>query len=182
MRKNRSRTWCSTLICQGIQHIQYRCYWQTSSTTPKFNKTTTGKLKRVDHYKKNESRKHERLHFERKLQSNLDQYVTRAVTELVYRIPDGTTDTGDNDEDAERMGRRGRGGGQDVTLTHEKGTGEPLGENAHATSDPRALADIMAQERFPIPMEVRKKRHTESIEQFSRCLKGVRELNLAFPV
>ncbi|CAM9670310.1 unnamed protein product [Ectocarpus sp. 4 AP-2014] len=128
---------------------------QASSATPKFNKTTTGKLKRVDHYKKNESRKHERLHFERKLQSNLDQYVTRAVTELVYHIPDGIADIGDEDEDddAERRGRRGEGGGQDDTLAHENGTREPRGESAHTTSDPRALADIMAQERFPIPME-----------------------------
>lgn len=47
----------------------------------------------MDHHKKNETRKQERLHFERKLQSNLDQYVTRAVTELVYRIPTDIQDT-----------------------------------------------------------------------------------------
>ncbi|CAM9310151.1 unnamed protein product, partial [Sphacelaria rigidula] len=61
---------------------------QASSTTPKFNKSMTGKLKRVEKYKKSESRRQERLHLERRLQSNLDSYVTRAVTELTYRMPE----------------------------------------------------------------------------------------------
>lgn len=138
------------------------CYSsQASSTAPKFNKTASGKLKRVDHYKKNESRKHERLYFERKLQSNLDQYVTRAVTELVYRTPDDLADVGDDDEDAEERGNRGEGGSQDGTHplgAHNGGAGAHHRDSVHATSAaPAALADVMAQERFPIPMEVRKR-------------------------
>lgn len=132
---------------------------QASSTTPKFNKTTSGKLKRVDHYKKNESRKHERLYFERKLQSNLDQYVTRAVTELVYRTPDDLADVGDDDEDAEERGNRGERGSQDGThpmVVHNGNTGAQHRSSVHAPSAPAvALADVLAQERFPIPVEVR---------------------------
>lgn len=146
---------------------------QASSTTPKFNKTTSGKLKRVDHYKKNESRKHERLYFERKLQSNLDSYVTRAVTELVYHTPEDLADVGDDDEDVEERGRgnnrgKGEGGSPGETrpfgAAHNGGGGGGGGggaqkhrDSVHAASAPGAtLADVMAQERFPIPVEVSK--------------------------
>lgn len=95
---------------------------------PKFNRTASGKLKRMDHYKKNESRKQERLHFERKLQSNLDQYVTRAVTELVYRVPE--------DVDAARPETRQTSPGH--------------GDSLHLPM----LSEAMFKERFPIPIEV----------------------------
>lgn len=139
---------------------------------------TSGKLKRVDHYKKNESRKHERLYFERKLQSNLDQYVTRAVTELVYRTPDDLAEVRDDDEDAEEQGNnnsnnnRAEGGSQDGihplggAARNGGARGAPHRDSLHAASAPAALlTDIMAQERFPIPVEVRKRcmctgRHT----------------------
>lgn len=144
---------------------------QASSATPKFSKTTSGKLKRVDHYKKNETRKQERLHFERKLQSNLDQYVTRAVTELVYRMPDDLTDVGDDDEDAEDRGTRGEGGSQDGNLTppaaHNNGAdaGAQHQDSVNAASASAAPADDITRERFPIPMEVGEKetRHGCSI-------------------
>lgn len=89
----------------------------------------SGKLKRVDNYKKNETRRQDRLHFERKLQSNLDQYVTRAVTEVVYRVP----------EDAE------------AAMRPESGQTTPgNGDNVHVT----VVSVAMANERFPIPIEV----------------------------
>lgn len=89
----------------------------------------SGKLKRVDNYKKNETRRQDRLHFERKLQSNLDQYVTRAVTELVYRVP----------KDAEAAAR-----------PKSRQTTPGNGDNVHAT----VMSEAMAKERFPIPVEV----------------------------
>lgn len=102
---------------------------QASSTTPKFNKSMTGKLKRVEKYKKSESRRQERLHLERRLQSNLDSYVTRAVTELTYRMP----------EEAEAAA-----GPESRQPT--PGAGDPV----HMA----VTSEAMAKERFPIPVEV----------------------------
>eukprot|EP00904_Undaria_pinnatifida_P003688 jgi/Undpi1/1331/HiC_scaffold_11.g04723.m1 len=110
---------------------------QTSSATPKFSKTSSTKLKRVDHYKKSESRKHERIHFERKLQSNLDQYVTRAVTELLYRTPEDTE---------EGSGPENPGNSQDDT---SPAADAGVGDGAHASG----ASEVIARERFPIPME-----------------------------
>ncbi|CAM9867949.1 unnamed protein product, partial [Hapterophycus canaliculatus] len=139
---------------------EYGLKQQASSSTPKFNKTSPGKLKRVDQYKKNESRKHERLHFERKLQSNLDQYVTRAVTELVYRMPgDVAAISDEDDEHAERREHRGEGGSQDgnvppVAQINNGAIGALNVHNAHPTqARTPLLVDVMERERFPIPME-----------------------------
>lgn len=114
---------------------------QASSATPKFNKTCSTKLKRVDHYKKSESRKHERIYFERKLQSNLDQYVTRAVTELVYRTPEDVEDAGSRPEN--------HGNSQDDTPPPVDGG---LADGVHT---PGGTSELIARESFPIPMGVR---------------------------
>lgn len=111
---------------------------QASSATPKFHKAASNKLKRVEHYKKSESRKQERLHFERKLQSNLDQYVTRAVTELVYRIPDDVEDAA---------------GPEHPDTAQEEPA--PVAAGQSESAQPPAVPEAMARERFPIPMEVR---------------------------
>lgn len=155
---------CTLAVCK--HYVPDLFLSQASNATPKFNKTTSGKLKRVDHYKKNESRKYERLHFERKLQSNLDQYVTRAVTELVYRMPDDLADPGDDDDDAEERGNRDEGGSQDGTapvVAHNDGTEGQRRDSAHAALTSAALADIMERERFPIPMEVREQRRRNTL-------------------
>lgn len=117
---------------------------KASSAAPKFNKTTSGKLKRMDNYKKNETRKQERLHFERKLQSNLDQYVTRAVTELVYRVPeDAKAARPDNHGTPEKALA-------DLPAVVGAGGGGKHLDSAHAS----AMSEGMEREKFPIPVEV----------------------------
>ena len=111
----------------------------------------------MDHYKKNESRKLERLHFERKLQSNLDQYVTRAVTELVYRMPDDLTDVGEDDEDADDRGKRGEAGGGSQDGTHSRTGAQHQDSVNNAASASEAPGDSITLERFPIPLEVGEK-------------------------
>lgn len=82
----------------------------------------------------------------------------------MYRTPDDLAEVGDDDEDAEERERgsnnnRAEGGSQDGT--HGAAPNGVVGgaqhrDSVHAASAPAALAYIMAQERFPIPIEVRK--------------------------
>lgn len=105
---------------------------------PKFNKNTPGKIRRIENYKKNETRKKERLHFERNLQSNLDQYVTRAVTELEYRMPDDlVASRPESHVSPEEMNNL-------ATAPHGEGSQTTL------------MSGAMAREQFPIPIEVRR--------------------------
>lgn len=109
---------------------------------PKFNKATPAKLKqRMSENKKYEMRKLERLRYERNLQSNLDQYVTRAVTELVYRVPEDTAP-----EESRRQGS---------IRTGEDANEHPTRLAQGNTLHPPLVSDGIARERFPIPIEVR---------------------------
>ncbi|CAM9625683.1 unnamed protein product [Discosporangium mesarthrocarpum] len=66
-----------------------------SSFAPKFKTMGTSKLKWMGQ-KKVETRKQERMFYERKLQSNLERYVTRAVSDVIYQVP-GEQGPADND-------------------------------------------------------------------------------------
>lgn len=73
-------------------------------------------------------------------------------------MPDDLTDPVGEDDDPEERGNLGEGGSQDGTATllvHNNGTGGQHRDSVHASSTSAALADVMARERFPIPMEVR---------------------------
>lgn len=83
----------------------------------------------------------------------------------MYHTPDDLAEVGDDDEDADERERgsnnnRAEGGSQDGT--HGAAPNGVVGgaqhrDSVHAASAPAALAYIMAQERFPIPIEVRKR-------------------------
>lgn len=91
-------------------------------------------------------RKREKLDLERKLQANMNQYLTRSVTELVYRVPDDISEGVESDpvsenneaprQDAAPVIKDGRSNGSPVQVSSE----------------------AKKRERFPIPLEVSLKR------------------------
>ena len=97
----------------------------------------------MDYYKKRFAIKQKRLYFERELQSNLDQHVTRAVTELVYRIPE------DISRDVE---------GVPEIESSKSPRGTTLVVTGHDDGALVILSKGIARERFPIALEVSTKK------------------------